>query len=104
MSDKYCKNCERNLIRTISNDDVEFICNCCGTITKGGDNDRLIKSYNNIDNEYKSSQMSDAQLQISAKDRTNERVNIKCKNCDRKYQSRIRDSSNIYIVCVCKKK
>jgi hypothetical protein len=90
------------MIRLISDSNVEFICSC-GTVTKGEDIDLVIKSYN-MENELKSSQLNPDIIQIYAKDRTNERVNIPCTRCKRKYQSRIRDGNNIYITCICNKK
>jgi len=101
MSNKFCPNCSKNMIRSISNDSVEFVCSC-GTNIRGDDYDVLIKSYT-ADTEYKSSEKDSELIKIAAKDRTVERVAIPCTKCNRKYQSRIRDGNSIHITCICNK-
>ena len=101
MSNKFCPNCSKNMIRSISSDLVEFVCSC-GTTINGNDYDVLVKSFT-IDIENKSSEKSSELIKNSARDRTTERVAIPCTKCHRKYQSRIRDGNSIHITCICNK-
>ncbi len=97
---KFCKTCERVMIRDLSGEKVEFICTICGDKEFGDEWDSRI--FGEVFHEGETLEKYEVFISNAANDRVNQLVEKRCVQCGLDYMTQIRLGNKEMVIWKCK--